>query len=70
MLAHKFDGETRPNGKLSRLDRLCTSGDDWKARAATGVLNEVAIGGHVIHVERNVARFVLGKGEGKLFGGS
>ena len=55
MLAHKFDGDTRPSGKVSRLDRSCPSGDDWTARTAMEVLNKVALGGHVIRVESNVA---------------
>ena len=58
MLAHKFDGETHPSGKVIRLDSLCTSGDDRTARAAMEVLNEVALGGHVTRIESNVARFV------------
>ena len=55
MLAHEFNGETRPSGKVSRLDRSCPSGDDWIARASMEVLNEVALGVHVIRVESNVA---------------
>ena len=57
MLVHEFDGETRPSGKVSCLDSSCPSGDDRTARAAMEVLNEVALGGHVIRVERNAARF-------------
>ena len=55
MRAHKFDGETRPSGELSRLDSSCPSVDNWTARAVMEVLNEVAIVGHVIRVESNVA---------------
>ena len=55
MLAHEFDGETRPSGKVSRLDRSCQSGDNWTAHAAMEVLNKVALGGHVIRVESDVA---------------
>ena len=58
MLAHEFDGETRPSGKVSRLDSSSPSGDEWTARAAMKVLIEVALVGHVIRVERNVARFI------------
>ena len=58
MLAHKFDGETRPSGKVPRLDSSCPSGDDRTAHTAMEVLNEVALGGHVMHVEINVAQFV------------
>ena len=58
MLAHEFDGETWPSGKVSRLDSSCPNGDNWTARAEMEVLNEVALGGHVIRVESNVARFV------------
>ena len=55
MRVHEFDGETRPSGKVSCLDRLCSSGDDWKTRAAMELLNEVTLGGHAIRVESNVA---------------
>ena len=55
MLAHEFDGETRPSGKVSCLDSSCPSVDNWTARAVMEVLNEVAIVGHVIRVESNVA---------------
>ena len=58
MLAHKFDGETQPSGKVSRLDSSCPSGDNRTARAAMEVLNEVSLGGHVIRVDSNVAQFV------------
>ena len=58
ILAHEFDGETRPSGKVSRLDSSCPSGDDQTARTAIEVLNEFALGGHVIRVESNVTRFV------------
>ena len=58
MLAHKFDSETQPSGRVSRFDNLCPNGDDWIARAAMELLNEVALGGHVISVENDVARFV------------
>ena len=57
MLAHEFDGETRPSGKVFRLDSSFPSGDDWTAHTAMEVLNEVALGGHVISVENDVARF-------------
>ena len=69
MFAYEFDSETRPSGKVPRLDRSCPSGDDWTASAAMEVLDKVALGGHVVHVERNVARLAGGRGEGKLFGG-
>ena len=41
MLAHNFDGETRPSGKVSRLDSSCPRGDDRTAHAEKEVLNEV-----------------------------
>ena len=69
MLAHEFDGETRPSGKVPRLDSSCPSGDDRTASAVMEVLEKFALGGHVIRVESNVARLVGGRGEGKLFGG-
>ena len=34
MLAHEFDGETSPSGKVPCLDSLCPSGDKRTARAA------------------------------------
>ena len=55
MRAHKFDGETQPSGKVSCLDRLCSSKDDWTTRAAMELLNKVALGGHAIRIESNVA---------------
>ena len=69
MLAHEFDGETRPSGKVPRLDSSCPSGEDRTASAAMEVLDKVALGGHVVRVEINVARFFGGRGEVKLFGG-
>ena len=69
MLAHKFDGETRPSGKVPLLDSSCPSGDERTARAEMEVLGKVELGGHVVRVERNVAQLVGGRGEGKLFGG-
>ena len=57
MRAHKFDGETRPSGELSRLDSSCPSGYDRTARAAMEVLNKVVLGGHAIRIEINVAQF-------------
>ena len=70
MLAHKFDGETRPSGKVPCLDSSCPSGDDRTASAAMEVLEKVALGCHVLHVDINVAQLVGGRGEGELFGGS
>ena len=58
MLAHKFDGETRPSGKVSRLVSSFPNGDDRTASTEMEVLDEVALGGHVIYVESNVARVV------------
>ena len=58
MLAHEFDGDTRPSGKVSRLYSSCPSGENWTARAAIEVLDKIALGGHFIRVEINVARFV------------
>ena len=69
MLAHKFNGETRPSGKVPRLDSSCPSGDNRTDNAAMEVLDKVALGGHVFHVESNVARLMGGRGEGELFGG-
>ena len=68
MLAHEFDGETRPRGKVTCLDSLCTSGDDRTASTAMEVLDKVALGVHVVRVECNVAQLVGGRGEGKMFG--
>ena len=58
MLVHEFEGETRPSGKVSRLDSLCPSGDNRIARAAVDLLDKVVLGGHIIRVEINVAKFV------------
>ena len=58
MLAHEFDGETWPSGKVSLLDSSFPSGDDRTTSAAMEVLDEVALGGHVVRVESNGARFV------------
>ena len=69
MLAHEFDGETWPSGKVPRLDISCPSGDDRTASAAMEVLDKVALDGHVVRVESNVARLVGGRIEGKLFEG-
>ena len=56
MLAQYFDSEAQPSGKVPRLDSSCLSGDDRTACASMEVLNEVALGGHAIRVESNVAR--------------
>ena len=69
MLAHDFDGETRPSGKVPHLDSLCPSGDDRTASAAMEVLEKVVLVGRVVRVERNVAHLVRGRGEGELFEG-
>ena len=69
MLAHEFDGETRPNDKAPRLYSSCPSGYDRTTSAAMEILDKVALGGHVVHAKINVARLVGGRGEGELFVG-
>ena len=69
MLAQDFNGETRPSGKVPCLDSSCPSGDDRTASAAMELLDKVALGGHVVRIESNIARLVGGRGEGKIFGG-
>ena len=69
MLVHKFDSETRPSGKVLRLDSSCPSEDDRAASTAMEVLEKVTLGDHVVRVESNVAPLVGGRGEGELFGG-
>ena len=55
MLAYEFDSETRTSGKVTHLDSSCPSGDYRTASAAMEVLEKVALGGHRVRIESNVA---------------